>query len=269
MKFTVVTTAFNSGHTIEDTLSSVRDQTWQDIEHIIVDGGSTDNTLEIVAKYPHVSNVVSEPDDGIYFAMNKGIELATGDVILFLNSDDMYAHDKVIEQYDACFKSSGCDFVYSDLVYVEAENTEKAVRRWVSGAFSRDKFLNGWMPPHPTFALKADCFRQFGGFNTQFSSAADYEFMLRMAYKNRLNAAYVAGVSILMRQGGQSNASLNNRLVAHMEDRRAWAVNGMKPRFYSLVMKPLRKLGQFFVHERFEMARRETQLLDQESDKSS
>ena len=269
MKFSVVTTAFNSGHTIEDTLISVRDQTWQDIEHIVIDGGSTDNTLDIVAKYPHVSKVVSEPDNGIYFAMNRGVELATGDVILFLNSDDMYARNTVIEQYDACFTRSGCDFVYSDLLYVEAENTDKVVRRWVSGAYSRDKFLNGWMPPHPTFALKVEYFQKFGDFDTQFSSAADYEFMLRMAYKNRLNAAYVEGVSILMREGGKSNVTLSNRLVAHREDRRAWIVNGVKPRFYSLVMKPLRKVGQFFVHKRFGMAQHGTASLEQESDTKS
>ena len=244
---TIITATFNSAQTVKDTLISVGRQTFQDIEHIIIDGASTDNTLDIVAAYPHVNTVISEKDNGIYDAMNKGIRLATGDVVGILNSDDIYAHNRVLESIARLFKDPNVQIVYADLQYVKADNLNKVVRHWKSGEYSSQNFFYGWMPPHPTFFVRRELFDECGLFDTSFKSAADYELMLRFLVRYDIPATYLPEVIVKMRNGGMSNASFKNRWRANREDRRAWDVNGLTPYFFTIPLKPFRKLSQFFL----------------------
>ncbi|MCB9197668.1 MAG: glycosyltransferase [Flavobacteriales bacterium] len=244
LKVSIITIAYNSAETIEDTIKSVVSQDYPNIEYIIIDGGSKDDTLKIVEKYQDkIAKVVSEPDGGIYDAMNKGVANATGDLIGILNSDDIYADDLVIS--DIVKTIGEKDAVYADLVYVKRESADQVTRYWKSGVYKKGAFLKGWMPPHPTFFVRKKCYTDYGSYNLKLRSAADYECMLRMIHKHEISLAYLPRVITKMRVGGQSNVTVNNRIKANQEDRMAWELNGLKPRFYTLYMKPLRKIGQF------------------------
>lgn len=247
MKVSLITVTYNSAETIEDCISSVLSQDYPDIEYIIVDGASKDGTIGLIEKYEdRIAHFVSEPDNGIYHAMNKGIDLCTGRVVGMLNSDDLYADSKVISDVVKAMKESDSDSCYGDLVYIDRLDIGKVVRRWKSGEFNRQKFLSGWMPPHPAFFLRRTCYEEYGKFNLSFKTSADYELMLRMLYKEGVSATYVNRVLVHMRTGGQSNISLKNRLKANREDRRAWKVNELKPGIFTTIRKPLSKLAQFF-----------------------
>jgi len=282
MKVSLITVSYNSAKTIADTLKSVQSQTYKNIEYIVVDGKSSDGTVEIVRQFLDTSKDVSqdamqgrsegasqdlsknlpqdlligvtqgvvtkflcERDKGIYDAMNKGLALATGDIIGVLNSDDFYCAEDVIEQVVLAFQENETDCLYGDLNYVDAVDVNKIVRKWRSGAYYRKNFLKGWMPPHPTFFVKKSCYENFGTFDTQFKSAADYELMLRFLFKESCSAQYLPKVMIHMRAGGVSNVSLKNRLRANREDRLAWKINGLKPKWFTLLRKPLSKLIQY------------------------
>lgn len=247
MKVSIITVCYNSAATIRDTIRSVSAQDHADIEFIVVDGGSTDGTLEIIKEEAgQIAQWISEPDKGLYDAMNKGIAMATGHVIGILNSDDLYQDNRVISDVVAQFDSAPIDCVYGDLVYVAAENLDEVKRYWKSGSYHRKAFINGWMPPHPTFFVKRSCYEAFGTYDIAFRTSADYELMLRFLFKNYCSAAYLPRILVRMREGGQSNVSLINRLRGNKEDRQAWQKNGLSPRFYTLSVKPLRKIGQFF-----------------------
>lgn len=245
MKVSIITITYNSAPTLETTIQSVISQTYRDVEYIIIDGLSTDNTIEIARKYK-VTKLVSEEDRGLYDALNKGISMATGDIIGFLHSDDFYTENSVIEKIVSLFQNTDCDAVYGDLYYVDKDNTDKIIRKWKSGKYEEGMFLNGWMPPHPTFFVKKECYNKFGGFNLNFKTSADYELMLRLIHKHKIKLSYLPEFIIKMRVGGQSNITTKNRVIANMEDRKAWEVNGLKPKFYTLYLKPLRKILQFF-----------------------
>ncbi len=246
MKVSIITSCFNSEKTIEDTIQSVLSQTYPNIEYIIIDGKSTDKTLEIVNNQrDKITKVVSEEDNGIYDALNKGINLATGDIIGFLHSDDIFAHSNVIENVVKLFKETNTDAVYADLFYVDRKNTNKIIRNWKSGEYKYGVFLNGWMPPHPTVYIKKEVYNKLGFFNLDFKTAADYELMLRFFHKHKINLTYLKEVTVKMRVGGQSNVTLKNRINANKEDRKAWKINNLKPRFYTLWLKPLRKIFQY------------------------
>ncbi|HYG50884.1 MAG TPA: glycosyltransferase family 2 protein [Flavobacteriales bacterium] len=246
MKVSIITVSYNSAKTINDTILSVMGQTWANVEYIIVDGGSTDNTLQICKTYGNrIAKIISEPDKGIYDAMNKGLALATGDIIGILNSDDVYAYGTVLEDVVKKMLESGTNALYADLVYVDRLNLEKIKRYWRSGEFKKNKFKWGWMPPHPTVFFKKDLYLQFGNFNLEFRSAADYELMLRFFYKHGVKPAYLPKVITRMRTGGESNASVKNRVKANNEDRKAWKVNDLRPNLLTLYLKPLRKIPQF------------------------
>jgi glycosyltransferase len=247
MKITIITACYNSAETIRDTLESIRSQDYKNIEHIIVDGGSKDQTIDIAKQFPHVSKVVSEKDDGIYDAMNKGISLATGDIIGILNSDDIYTNNSVIEKVMKEFEDGSTDAVYADLQYVKYDNTQKITRTWHSGKFSKRKFYFGWMPPHPTFFVRRSVYEKLGNFNCALRSAADYEFMLRVLLKNNYPTKYIPEVLVKMRTGGMSTATISHRLRANREDREAWRINNLKPYFFTLTFKPLRKVLQFML----------------------
>ena len=247
-KITIITVSFNSAQTIGDTLRSVAGQSYPNIEHIIVDGASTDQTMQIVTGFPHVTKCISEKDEGIYFAMNKGIAMASGDVIGILNADDLYADNGVIAKVAAVFEDLAVDATYADLVFVDREDVSKVVRTWKSGPFKRSSMYNGWMPPHPTFFVRRSMYEKYGLFNTILRSAADYELMLRFLLKHEINLSYIPQTIINMRQGGESTASISNRIKANVEDRKAWSMNGLKPHFFTLILKPLRKIKQFISH---------------------
>jgi glycosyltransferase involved in cell wall biosynthesis len=246
MKVSIITVAFNAVNTIGDTMRSVARQSYPDIEHIVIDGGSTDGTLDVIRENAsRVAKLVSERDNGIYDALNKGISSATGDVIGILHSDDVFADEHVIAEYVTVFEKVKCDGVYADLEYVSREDLRKVIRRWKSGTYRHGLFRNGWMPPHPTLFLRSDVFKRFGTFNTTLRISADYELMLRFIHKNRISLCYLPKVTVKMRTGGASNQSLSHRWLANREDRMAWKLNGLKAGMFATILKPLRKLTQF------------------------
>ena len=246
MKISVITATWNSALTIDDTIRSLIAQDYPNIEYIIVDGASTDSTLDIVRRYgDRIAVVVSEKDKGIYDALNKGIALATGDVVGFLHSDDFFADDRVLSRIAEAFVKRSLGAVYGDLDYVSKSDTTKIVRRWVSGSFKRSKFRNGWMPPHPTFYMRRELYLSLGSFDLKFSIAADYDSMLRYLWTNRISATYIPSTLIKMRVGGESNQSLLNILKKTKEDRVAMIENGIPP-VRGLLLKNLSKIQQFF-----------------------
>lgn len=246
--FSIITVSFNNGKTIRQTIESVLNQSFTDFEYWIIDGGSSDESLEIIRSYGNRVQWISEPDSGIYDAMNKGILHAKGKFIAFLNADDFYAATDVLGQvHETLNRNENAWAAYGDLAYVNEQDTDKIVRYWKSGDYSPRSFLWGWMPPHPTFFLRKDAFEKFGLFrNESMKSAADYELILRMLYKHKLPAAYCSKLLVRMRTGGLSNQSWTNRLRGNREDRLAWKLNQIEPFWFTLILKPLRKLTQYF-----------------------
>lgn len=248
MKVSIITVTYNSAKTLTDTINSVLNQDSCDIEYIIIDGKSNDNTLHIVQSYgSKISKYISEPDKGMYDAMNKGIKLATGDIVGILNSDDIYNHNNTVHKVVETFEETGCDAVYGDLVYVHQNNLNKVIRKWTSKPYNRSQFKYGWMPPHPTFFVKKEIYEKYGVFNTALKSAADYEIMLRFLYKHRITPQYIPEILVRMRAGGVSNANMSNRIRANKEDRMAWKINELDHHFFTIWLKPIRKIFQFFL----------------------
>lgn len=246
MKVSIITISYNSEETIRDTIESVLSQDHPNIEYIVVDAASTDSTNDIIREYAaQITTYISEPDDGIYFGMNKGVGLATGEVVGILNSDDIFNDASVIGEVANLFTDRNVDAVYGDLVYVDRENTEKVSRYWKSGAYEQGAFRKGWMPPHPAFFIRKACYDNYGDFNTSLRTSADYELMLRMLHKHEIPVAYLPRIITRMRMGGQSNESVSTRMEANKEDRLAWELNGLKPGTFTMIRKPLSKLGQF------------------------
>jgi|SRR5690554_3857569 len=247
MKITVITIAYNAAETIEETIKSVISQDYKNLEYIIVDGASKDNTLDIAHQFnSQISKIVSEPDSGVYDAMNKGVGLATGDLIAILNADDTYAHPRVLSRVVEALVTSGADSCYGDLIYVNRFQPGKTTRTWIAGPFRQEAFLDGWMPPHPSFFAKRKLYENYGKFNTQLKTSADYELMLRFLFRYNATTIYINEVLVKMKVGGQSNASLKNRIKANQEDRLAWKINGLKPGNLTLIKKPFRKISQFW-----------------------
>jgi len=241
----IITAVFNSASTVCDCIEGAKSQSVQP-EHIFVDGGSTDGTLDILRGPGSViAKVVSEPDNGVYDALNKGIALATGEVIGILHGDDTYADREVLSRVERAFEDNHVDSCYGDLVYVDREKTERIVRRWCSGAYDVRRFYWGWMPPHPTFFVRRKIYEKFGGFNLSFGTAADYELMLRFLVKHRISSVYIPAILVKMRIGGLSNISFMNRLRANRMDRKAWRENDLKPLPFTHILKPLSKVGQY------------------------
>lgn len=247
MKVSVITATKNNVGTIEQCINSVSSQSYDDLEYIIIDGASTDGTLEIIEKHQH-SNIkkVSEPDNGIYHALNKGLKMAGGDIIGILHADDFYAHEGVIDLVVAQMKRHNLDSCYGDLLYVSRNDPAKIIRYWESRPYKKGLFQKGWMPPHPTFFVKKRVYEDYGCFNTDFKIAADYELMLRFLDRNEITTHYVPEVLIKMRTGGDSNRNLKNILIKSFEDYKAWKMNNPKGGLYTIFLKNLRKLPQFF-----------------------
>jgi glycosyltransferase involved in cell wall biosynthesis len=246
LKVSIITVVLNAEKTIGECIASVASQTYKNIEHIIIDGASTDGTLDIIKKYPSVSQLISQRDEGLYFAMNHGINLAKGEIIGILNADDALYNEKVIEDIVHAFETSGADAVYGDLVFTHPRHRQKITRKWHAGLYSPARFRKGWMPPHPTLYIKKSIYEQYGLYNTSITSSADYELMVRLLMRYHINLFYIPKFLVSMRTGGKSTGSLINRFRANREDLRAWKINGLSPHPLIRFLKPLRKIRQFF-----------------------
>lgn len=247
MKISIITAAYNNQATITDAINSVLTQQDVDLELIVIDGGSTDGTLDILRKYSKSLTIfVSEPDQGIYDALNKGINLAQGDIIGFLHSDDLLANDQVLNRIASAFADPTVDAVYGDLLYVTQQNTDKVVRYWRSGDFTPKKLKKGWMPPHPTFYVRSKIYKQFGTFDLSYKIAADYDCILRFLGRGAIRCHYIPEILIKMRVGGVSNRSLKNIIQKSLEDYKALRSNKVGG-VGTLLLKNILKIRQFFV----------------------
>ena len=247
MKISIITAVYNAAPTIEECLRSVLNQTYPSIEYIVIDGESDDGTAEILERYrDDIDRCVSEPDEGLFHAMNKGIEMASGDVVGLLNADDFYADQKVIQRVAETFDERGVDCVYGDLVYVDEHDPEEIVRYWRAGYYERGRFRWGWMPPHPTVFFRRQLYDKYGTFDPSLDISADYELCLRFLYRHGASAAYLPEVLVHMRTGGNSNASLTQRVKGHLQDYQSWFRNRLVPNPLGLIWKPLSKLPQYW-----------------------
>lgn len=248
MLISIITATYNSQQFIQEAMNSYAAQDYEAKEWVLIDGASQDATLETVKRQLTKNDVLlSEPDQGIYDALNKGIQLATGEVIGILHSDDLFASNEVLKNVAQLFKSNPeLEAVYGDLEYVDRNDISKVIRNWKSGMFSLKELEKGWMPPHPTLFIKKECFKNFGNYNLSYKSAADYDLILRLFYKYQIKVAYLPQVLVKMRVGGLSNKSLQNRWNANVEDRKAMKENGMPHPLWTGIYKPMRKINQFW-----------------------
>jgi len=238
----IITVCFNSEKTIKDTIDSVLEQTYKNIEYIIIDGMSSDNTIEIVKKYKNkVNRFVSESDNGLYDAMNKGIDLASGDIIGILNSDDFYSHKNVIKMIMEKFDTTNIDSVFANLVYVSENDTNKVVRYFDSGQFKPSLFTYGLMPAHPTFFVKKIVYEKYGKFCTDFKNAADFDLLTRFLYVNKITYFHIDKVIIRMRIGGEST-SFSSIWTNNIEILKACKVNGIKTNIFKIFTRYIFKL---------------------------
>ncbi len=245
IRLSIITAVRNSQNTIRDCIESVRNQTYP-AEHIIIDGRSSDGTLDVIHEYTAtLAALISEPDKGFYDAINKGLEMAKGEVIGILNADDAYASDDILAKVAAELEDKMVDSCYGDLVYIDGSDMSKACRYWRSKPFKDHLFYRGWMPPHPTFFVRKSVYERFGTFNLGLGTAADYELMLRFLVKHKITTAYIPKTLVKMRTGGLSNKSVAARIEANRMDRLAWEVNGLKPYPWTLYLKPISKVGQW------------------------
>lgn len=247
MKISIITVCYNSAGTIEDTIKSIISQNHADLEYIIIDGGSTDNTLEIINKYKDkIAKIISEPDKGIYDAMNKGIGLTTGEVVGIINSDDFYEHYTVLDEVVNCFENSKIDACYGNIKYVDRLNIDKQVRFWKAGHYEKKKLNSGWIMPHPAFFIRKEVYNRLGLFNLDFRIAADYELMLRFL-KNNIEVQYLDVTLVCMREGGFSGQSFKQRQKGWNELKRAWTTNNLLlPKFF-IIRRLISKINQYIL----------------------
>lgn len=251
MKISVITVVFNNERTIKSTIDSVIGQSYPEVEYIVIDGGSTDKTIDIIRSYgKKVSKLISEKDEGIYDAMNKGIKAAEGDVICFLNSDDFYVDNQVLEKVAGIFNTKKVDSCYGDLYYVDKNDINKVIRLWRSQPYKKGIFRRGWYPPHPSFFVKKYIFDKYGGFNLKFKISADYELTLRFLEKYSISSYYLPEVLVKMRVGGESNRNILNILKANYECYKAWQENGLKYNIIDAITKPFNKARQYIRNKR-------------------
>jgi glycosyltransferase len=248
MKISIITPTYNSEETIAQCLLSIYSQGYSDIEQIIIDGKSTDKTIDLLHASDHrLAKIISEPDQGIYDAMNKGLRLATGDIIGILNSDDLYIDDHVIGDVVNLMVKTGADCLYADLFYVSSGNTDKVLRYWQSKEFVPGSFAKGWHPPHPTFFVRREIYEKYGLFDTNFKVSADFELMLRFLEKHRISTCYLPRPILKMRMGGHSSGTIRNILIGNAHIYKAFLKNGIPVsplyfmyRFYPKVLQMLK-----------------------------
>jgi glycosyltransferase involved in cell wall biosynthesis len=245
MKISIITVVYNNQSTINDAIKSILNQDYPNIEYIIIDGNSTDGTIEKIQKYKdHITHFVSEPDKGIYDAMNKGLKLATGDIIGILNSDDFYVNDNIISEIINEFEDKKVDLIFGDIVFVKPENLNKITRYYSSKDFHPDKFAWGWMPGHPSCFLKREIYEKYGYFKTDYKIAADYEILTRFMAKHGISYSYIPKVFVKMRTGGVSSANLKSNCILNQEIVRACRENGIKTNMPKVLLKYFTKIFQ-------------------------
>jgi len=248
MRFSIITVAFNSAETISDTILSVASQTFHNVEHIIIDGASTDETISIVQQHAdRLATIISEPDQGIYDAMNKGISAATGDVIGFLNADDVYANEHVLSTAAATFIDAKIEACYADLVYVDQHDLTKIIRYWRSQPYRDGLFQKGWMPAHPTFFARRNIYEKYGKFDLDYHIQSDFELTMRLLEVHKIKAVYIPEIFVKMRMGGVTNNRLSNIIKGNIEAYRACKKHGYPVTPIFMVRKVLSRLPQFFV----------------------
>ncbi|KQC02409.1 glycosyltransferase family 2 protein [Pedobacter sp. Hv1] len=246
MKVSLITVVYNGEKYLADCIESVIGQTYHDLEYIVIDGASTDSTLSILEKYSaKITKFVSEKDKGMYDALNKGIDMATGEIIGILNADDMLASADVIANIVAQFEKFDADGVYGNLNYINPHRANAIVRKWVSKPFTQKDIEMGWMPAHPTLYLKKSLFKKFEYYSLDFGTAADYELMLRFLYQCQIKAVFIDQLIVNMRIGGMSNASMKHRYHALVNDLKALKVNRLPFPLFTLLLKKMSKLTQF------------------------
>jgi glycosyltransferase involved in cell wall biosynthesis len=249
LRISVITATFNCAGTVGEALSSVHAQTWPGVEHIVIDGASSDGTLEVIERHrPGIAKLVSEPDLGIYDALNKGIRQASGDVVGFMHADDTFASRETLEHVASAFEDPSVGAVYGDLIYVSKSDSSQVVRYWRAGPYRRSRLANGWMPPHPTFYVRREHYARYGMFDTRYAIAADYENMLRLLWRDFIHAAYVPEVLVRMRMGGMSNRSLLSLAQKSREDFAALRQHGLGG-LQGVFLKNVTKLPQFVIRE--------------------
>lgn len=250
MTITIITAVFNRVATIGQALDTVRRQTFADTEHLVIDAQSTDGTLDEIARLstPAV-RLISEPDAGIYDALNKGVRLARGDILGVVHSDDFFAHDRVLERVARAFSDPAIDAVYGDLDYVAADNPGRIIRHWRAGAFTPGKLRRGWMPPHPALFIRRRVVEGLGAYDTGYRIAADYDAILRWFGRGGIRATYIPEVLVKMRLGGESNRSLDRILLKSREDLQALRRNQIGG-LGTLALKNMSKLNQFIIRPR-------------------
>lgn len=250
MKVSVITICYNAADHIDETIRSVMVQDHMDIEHIVVDGGSTDGTQERVLRYVEcLAHFISEKDEGVYDAMNKGLRAARGEVVAFVNAGDMMATRNTVSYMVKAFEQEDADAIYGDALMVDPEDITRVKRFWKGGAYDRANFRKGWMPPHLGTYIRRSAYERFGLFDPRLKVSADYELMFRFLYKHRLRARYVPKVLVRFRLGGVSNRSLAHIWRANKEVYRAWRMNGERVSPLIMLMKPLRKVLQMVDRE--------------------
>jgi len=249
MKISIITVSLNSENFIENCINSILSQSYKNIEFIIIDGGSTDNTIKIIEKYSkYISVFVSEPDNGVYDAMNKGLKIATGDIVGFLHTDDFYVKNDILSKISDLFKEDDLlDACYSDLLYVKKEDTNKIVRYWKSNKFVKGSFSKGWSPPHPTFYVRNTLYKNLGAFNLNYPIVSDIELMMRFFEVHNIKTKYINEIWIKMRLGGLSNRSLKSIFRQNQNIIKALRSHYLKSNiFIFLVNKFIIRLMQFF-----------------------
>ena len=250
-KISIITATFNSSSTIADSISSINLQTYKLIEHIIIDGASSDNTLDIIRNNTNRTiKLISEPDRGIYDAMNKGIKLATGDIIGILNSDDFYIDMFVLEKVESIFRTTRADCVHADLYYVKQNDVNHFVRYWKACDYVPGAFNKGWHPAHPTFFVRREVYEKYGLFNLDFALAADFELMLRFLERYKIFSVYLPEPIVHMRLGGATSRSIRNIITQNFECYNAFKVNGIKVSPLYPFYRIIPKLKQFFINKR-------------------
>lgn len=247
MKVSIITVCYNSKEFIKDAIDSVINQTYSDIEYIIIDGGSTDGTIDIINSYRNkITTFISEQDNGIYDAMNKGLSHVTGDIVGILNSDDFYIDNLIIEEIVSEFQKTDTDTLFADLIFVDRINTDKHVRYWKSKPYKEGSFFIGWHPSHPTFFVKNEFYKKYGCFNCSLRLAADFELMLRFIVKYNATTHYFPKPIVKMRMGGASTKGLSNLVKQNIECLKSFKINEVKVSFFYPIIRLTPKLLQLF-----------------------